>query len=307
MYKKNTRQFRKNNLIIDYPVKIHWTYNCTCQRISQILIEEAIDNRNEINCVLEKMCASNRFCRFLCIADKVTLLNSLYYPFMESRINLINYFKKYEWSPDQSTIIRRIVQTINSICFCNNNLVTNKLTSNAGFVIIGNRNQMEKISHCFNKYTKKTAFSTAYYIKLNSLGNIDNRDMDHTLERFTRSPEYLLLKQNDYLYTLIGLQLPVHLKKWKGIYGFPFGKREWYNDIFESSFDCAKRELYEEFNIQFSQSLWKYNTNLGLPQYIYTSGFILYILYLSNNTLIGYHSQSDTIYLDKSIRTSNNY
>lgn len=332
---------------IDYPVRIHWTYNCTCKRILTKLTEETIDNYNEISCVLEKIWTNtkfpNRFCGFMCIKEnrnnaiKLSSLNSLFDSSMESRRNMINYFKNYQWLPCQSVVIRHITQTINSVCLCRDNLIIDKTTSNAGFVIIGNRNQMEKISHCFNKYTKKTEFSTVCYIKLDSISNIKKKNMDHTLLKFTKSSVYDQLRKNSSLYTLVGLQSEWNsddsdidfstperrslldsagspsstperrslsdsansVDESKTVYGFPFGKREWCCDVIESSFDCAKRELYEEFNIQFSLSLWKYNETINMPKHIYTPGFILYVLYLSNNTLIGYHGQSDTIYLNK--------
>jgi hypothetical protein len=299
-------------VIIDYPVKIHWIFNCKCKRVLSRLIEEIVQDNEKIICVLEKLWCDNkyeRFRKFTCIKIEISFddnrmelsfFDALFSSSMELRKNIINYFRNYQWLPTQSETIRKNSKIMNSICLCRDNLTINELTSNAGFVIIGTKNQMMKISHCFNKYVTKTEFSSAYYVKLKSITNINKRNMDHTLIKFSTSKEYILLKRNPLLYTIVGLKFSDFPKKSsRNKYGLPFGKREWCYDVVESSFDCARRELYEELNIQFSLSLWKYNENLDMPKQIYIPGFILYTLYLSNNALIGYHGESDTIYLDK--------
>ncbi len=297
---------------INYPVRIHWTVNCKCMRILTPLTENITHNHEYIICVLEKIwinkSRANRFRGFTCIkenknnTENFSSLVMLFSSTMESRRTILNYFKNYCWLPHQSIKVRQMIHDINSVCFCRDSLVINKMTCNAGFVIIGNQIQMEKISHCFNKYIKKTEFSSACYIKLDNIKNINRKEMDHTLVKFNDSTEYHKLRNNSSLYTLLGVQTCWDLESSdikKTIYGFPFGKREWCDDLIESSFDCAKRELYEEFNIQFSQSLWDHNTSLKMPKYVHMPGFILYMLYLSNDILIGYHNQSNTIYLDK--------
>lgn len=66
----------------------------------------------------------------------------------------------------------------------------------------------------------------------------------------------------------------------------------------ETSFGCAKRELYEEFNIQFSNKIWEYDMKISGPKQIHKPGLMLYFLYLPSDLTVWYHKHSDTIYLD---------
>lgn len=55
-----------------------------------------------------------------------------------------DYFLRYKWSSKKSYHIE-----ILPICFCMNNILIDKSTCNSGFTIIGSKEKLNRISHCF--------------------------------------------------------------------------------------------------------------------------------------------------------------
>ncbi|MEM3062536.1 MAG: hypothetical protein QW303_03180, partial [Nitrososphaerota archaeon] len=180
------------------------------------------------------------------------------------------------------------------ICFCRYILTSDKMHCNSGFAIIGSKKRVELISHCFNKYVIHSGeYNRLCIIKLSNIRNIKSDMMEYNLNFFVESDVTQFIGMDSYI--LVGLGMK---KNGKPFYSLSFGKREWYPDISESSFECAKRELYEEFNIQFSMELYQKSCSIGKPVYIYKPGSIVYFLYLDDETTVFYHHKSDTIYLD---------
>ena len=324
-----TSETKSSVPLVDYPVRIHATSTCCCTRIKSKFDTIKLQEGEQITHVVEKIWDDPEYkskpkhiylTQFSgIIEDKlIPILNHFFRDSDDARKFVNEYFSKYNWFPSQSIEIRKIVNKLTSICYCVNNLIVDTTTCNAGFVIIGSNNQTKYISNFFNKNVTKTEFSEMFHFKLSALQNIDGRKIGHCLQKFMHSREFHFLKKNNKYYTLTGLlsttylkgkdpthNLPVGLSPNSGCQNqgldLPFGKREWCFDLNETSFECAKRELYEEFNIQFSSSIWKYSTSNNMPAHIHYPGFMLYFLYLPTKTFINYHSGSETILIDTAI------
>ncbi len=303
---------------IDYSVKIHDISTCKCEKIKNACSHIKINSTKEIVYIIEKIWDDNKHRRkprnlFIVseknnIISKVSLLERIFEKHLVIRKMIHNYFTKYEWSQEISKEIRKIVNNMTSICFCRFELLPNEATCNAGIVIIGDNSKLTSISHCFNKYAKKTEFNSLVVAKLGNLATIPKKNQSHNLREFLDSSETSQL--SDSLHTIIGILSPVldnHINYHTNNnqkndnepqFSFSFGKREWYPNELETSFTCAKREFFEEFNIQFSQKILSYSTNIQNPQKIYRPGFMLYFLYLPTDSSVIYYKDSDTIYLD---------
>ncbi len=301
--KKDVYVYKKsaNYSKINYPVRIHDISNCKCTQISKRIKYLKCDNKN-VAYVIEKMWNDEKYkiypryvfifidCKFDHSPDDI--LKYLLHDNISDRNIIMDYFREYIWSSNKSTIIRSLTKNINTICYCRDSLLINKFTSNSGFVLLGNADQINIISHTFNKYVTRTEFNKLHKISLNDLSNINTSNKNHTIDLLINSNEYQTIK-NKNLYTLVGqLSNSDDIK-----YSFSFGKREWNENKEENSFHCAKRELYEEFNIQFSNILYNKSTSMDLPKYAYQPGTILFLLYLPEDTKVNYHIPSETIYI----------
>lgn len=298
-----------NNIIthgINYPVRVHKGKFCNCKRIQKKMFLTKLKPEQKIVYIIEKIWHNDynkRFPNLILITDNTNdekntnadmILHTLFQKSLTSRNYIKKYFKKYEWSFEESITIRSLVRKMSTICFCRDDLLVDKTTCNSGFIIIGNEEQMKKISHCFNKYCQKTEYCELFIIKIANINMIDIKQMGYNLKIFLNSNELKLL--DPYLYTLVGKEnIPSDLNNIT--YSFTFGKREWFYGLEETSMECARRELYEEFNIQFSTNLW-IQSQTNHPKYIYRPGTMLYFIHLPEHTCIGYHKESDTIYLD---------
>lgn len=291
---------------INYPVKIHKAGSCTCNRIQNKISQTKIKEGQKIVYILEKKWNDSEYEQFpniIFITDNINntndnnadlMLYTLFQDSIPSRNLVKKYFNQYKWSLQTSISVRSIVNSMTTVCLCKDDLLLNKTTCNAGFIIVGSENQMKSISHCFNKYCQKTEFTKSFIIKLSNLHMVDKNQMGHTLDVFSKSKEKKLLDPS--FYTLVGEETKD--KKSDSLkYCFPFGKREWFYGKDETSFECAKRELYEELNIQFSENLWTQSQTSNQPQYIHRPGIMLFFLYLPHDTSVTYHNESDTIYL----------
>ncbi|AYV85436.1 MAG: putative divergent NUDIX hydrolase [Satyrvirus sp.] len=294
---------------IDYPIRIHYPDKCTCKRIRRRILKYNIIT-TKIICIIEKIWddeISNGSPKFICVikgsdehTDNKKVVDQIIKNMFkdtntyESRKYIMCYFKKYDWSKRKSIKIRKMVREITSICFCNDQLLVDMTTCNSGFIIIGDEHQTKCISQCFNENVTKTEFSKLFFVKIGNMFKIDRSTMGFLTQIFMDSNETKSLDKN--LYTIVGLESEENTNK--TTYSISFGKREWYEDNEETSFECAKRELYEEFNIQFSKILYHRSCKKPNPQYIHCPGIMIYFLYLDENTGISYHKKSDTIYLE---------
>lgn len=310
-YEKKSLEKIVENIFIDYPVRIHWMQNCTCKKVKSKLEILKIKPKVRIAYVLTKLWDDEKYKNlpnFIHISvnecdydDKNAklILKKLFTSSLESRNYVIEYFRKYIWSEEKSVRIRKIVNKMTSVCFCLNNLTINESTCNAGFAVIGSKSDLLLISHCFNKYVKKTEFDEMSTIKVSDLHHCQDK-MAYNLKIFYHNKSHKIIG-NDMVnfYTLLGKTSHEYLdKNEEKSYSLAFGKREWCANNLETSFECAKRELYEEFNIQFSSTIWDFSESLNLPKKIHKSGFLLYFLYLPYNLSVKYHKNSDTILLD---------
>jgi len=292
---------------IKYPVRLHVSGFCRCSRIADIKL--FVNTNENLVYVLEKIWEDNEYGHLpnlICITDEKNnnknsyakfKLESLFEETLILRRYVTEYFKNYIWSGTNSVNVRHIVRSISSVCFCRNNLLDKEM-SNAGFVIVANYNQAKMISHCFNKYCLKTETYRIIILKLANLHLLNRRKLSYPLQIIKSNNWRKNVKKSKYI--LIGLEIDRSLDdhETKHKYFLPFGKREWHADIPETSLECARRELYEEFNIQHSDSIWNYSQSKKWPQQIYHKSIMLYFLYLPENLSVRYYSASDTIYLD---------
>ncbi|XWV24765.1 putative divergent NUDIX hydrolase [Tupanvirus deep ocean] len=302
-----------NNLSINYPIRLHSASDCKCIRIKNKLLNVKLKVDEQVVFILEKLWDDGEYKHcppYVYITKKKdsnndeanTALGILFGTSLEKRRIVMKYFHDFAWSPKKSIEVRKILRDLTSICFCLNKLTINEYTCNAGFVLFGSKDQLAYISHCFNKKVTKTEFSKVFLIKLSALHTIRDK-MAYNLIVFSKSKEYEIMAENDNLYTLVGLQSELYLEKGEeATYNLPFGKREWCSDTIETSFECARRELYEEFNVQFSCALWDsskaYSASLSIPYYIHRPGFMLYLMHINDTISINYHHASETIYLE---------
>lgn len=286
---------------IQYHCRIHFG-NCRCQKIISIIHSHS--DYKPI-CVIEKLWNDDEYKQFpeyvLIVnngttkQDEEEIIKILFKKSYQSRKEVYNYFRDYDWSLEESIKIRNLMKSIKSANMCLGNLIINDQTCNAGFVIIGNRKQMKTISSCFNKYITKREFSEIAIVKIKNLNNISEENRDYSLRVLMQNPIFKTL--NNKSYVIVGKKYSTKLNNIK--YSFSFGKREWFHDTIETSFQCATRELYEEFNIQFSKE-WYFNS-IEKSSYIRSINIkdysILYFLYLDENIPIWFHTESETIYI----------
>lgn len=296
---------------VDYPVRIHSTTICCCKRVKAKLNQIKLKEGEQIAYIIEKLWDDKQYKHKPPVVyvtcpngdtekkEALFVLNLLFQCSLNGRKLINEYFKNYEWSPCKSIKVRNIVRQLKTVCYCLNNLTIDMTTCNAGFILIGSRSQMQTISHTFNQKVTKTEFSKLFYHKVSTLKSLKKNEIGYSVFRFMKSNAFDILSRDDSKYTITGLIKDTYLKqKEKPSYNFPFGKREWCLDSAETSLECARRELYEEFNIQFSLSVWSHSRSQHMHQHIYFPGFILYFLYLPQIMSIKYHITSETIYLN---------
>lgn len=283
---------------VNYPVRLHFAWNCNCSRIK--------DTVSAINfgqvwplCAIEKLWNDDAykeippFLFVVCPLGPVSNPDGIIGTYFEQscgiRKSIMAYFEKYEWSEEECIRMRQIVGRVPSICLCHNNLEAQD-SWNAGFIIVGTRSRIMGLSHAFNKYVQtKTEYSELHYERIGRLQHMPKAERGHNITLFVKSQQMKKLDPN--LYVLVGLESQ------KRRFSFPFGKREWHPDQKETSFNCAKRELYEEFNLQFSKEVYDRSCRLS-PDPITQGMSAMYFLHLDDETHVYYHAGSDTIYLD---------
>jgi hypothetical protein len=191
--------------------------------------------------------------------------------------------------------MRQMVENNNTICFCSTEMSHELQTCNAGYVILGSKDQLECIANQFNENKFGTEMTELLVVNFQELQQLDSSRLEFNIEYVLSLEKIRQMDPN--IYTMIGINAE------NNNYSFVFGKREWYpNDNIETSVICAKRELYEEFNIQFSQKLEKRSAEklnlLNLDQYIKMPIFFMTVLYLPREITIDCYQKSKTIYID---------
>ncbi|BCS83325.1 putative divergent NUDIX hydrolase [Cotonvirus japonicus] len=281
---------------IIYPIRIH-SKNCKCNSLCSR--KERLGYKNVVF-IIEKLYTDEKYKHYpnrIFICDYINdpkifdsenffccLFDNVYY----EKYFVLEYFRHYKWSPTMSKRIRHLLTNVSSICMCPSlNNTINRY--NAGIIIVGNKNQIKPISSIFNECVTKTEFSKLSSHKVNKLYDFNKKNINHTINNFILSREINTFTDK---YTLIGSENNGFDEE---NYSFSFGKREWYSGNEETSFECAKRELFEEFNIQFSESIITFNKNIKVIRGHIT---LLFIIELPPILKISYYEESDTIYLD---------
>lgn len=297
----------KNNLIestnynLPYGTRIHYIKSCQCKRIHNKLAQlvNHIPDYYVIYIIekiwkdIEYKNSPNYIC-LICRNDGN--FENIYHNSLENRKNMFNYFSKNQWLRDESIMIRSIVKNMDTVCFCRNELISNITKHNAGTIIIGDHRHLLYIKEIFNKYVTNDEILELHVFLLKNVKNIPDTEISHNLNLFLKSQEIDKLDQT--LGVLVGTEYNKYSNdKIKTKFTLSFGKREWIPNGIETSLICAKREMYEEFHIQISESIFDYSRSIDKPQIIHGNGIILYFIYLPNKIRITYHRKSETIYL----------
>ena len=297
-----------NEFNVNYPVRIHNLASCNCARITKAIVNPDgkyftnVTNLADLN-IVEKIWNDpeyNKYPKMITISgDKI---DKLFNNQNEKRKKIFSYFENYNWSESDSVEIRNCLDTITTICFCqtiNNKLFCNSAISNSGFVIVGTDKQIGKIAKCFNKNFGSTKFNKLDAMSLEKLALLADSEKDYTVNLLLDNEHFPKFISNDTTkHTLVGHK-SYNSKEVSTMYSLSFGKRQWFpNNNEESSFICAKRILFDEFNIQFSQKLYLANQSCNQLQIIENPGSILYFLHLTENISINYIAVSNVIYLD---------
>lgn len=300
---------KQNNISIIYIIEKIWNDEIYKKfpRYVYIIGKKISEDKKNIN-VIDKIWndkLQNNFSSVIYVMGKNIFKNaneiliSLFHETIPLRRIIMNYFKNYKWCEIKSKEIRSIINKINTICFCQSISKPVKYIYNSGFIIIGNKTQIDFISHFFNTYIKPKSirFDDEYIklcsLKLANIKTLEPNSMGFNLKLFAKSSE--LHQINPELYTVVGLESQFYKKNKEIKYSFSFGKREWNDEYEETQFECAVRELYEEFNIQFSPNIYTENTTQ--PNIFPLTKGIMFILYLSEKTNVKFHKNSETIYL----------
>lgn len=279
---------------INYPVRIHDIDTCKCQRIVSKIKNITVSGAR-ISKVIERITYSATEIKimFVVITTKKyksdNCLENFFKDTVQSRDTICEYFQNEKLSFKTSTEIRKIINKIPTACYCFSDLSKDRLYSNAGIFLLCNYKQARTLSHIFNKYVQKAEFNQAQFGYVENLDKLQNTT--YNLSALTKHGQFKKINQLSGLCTVIGVNT-------EGKYDLAFGKREWSTGKSEDSVCCAKRELYEELNIQFSNKIWNYSQNLDLPKYAHRTGWTVYFVYLPHDTAIKYHPESETIYLN---------
>ena len=211
------------------------------------------------------------------------------------------YFSNYKWSETSSVNVRKLLGKIPTICLggclttsSNRQKFDNK---NSGIILVGDKYQLSPISDIFNDCITKTEFVGLSVHGFDDLVNFKRSEYNHTIERVLKSG---ILSHIGNYFTLLGSENNGFNRE---RLSFSFGKREYYYGYVEDSFECAKREFFEEYNIQISPAILDHSKNLSKrdstkPARISDSESVLFFIYLPPILFVEYHKESDTIYID---------
>lgn len=298
---------------IDYSVRIHHSSLCTCKRIlndnknivpteEQILlvIERIFSHKKNLIYILgEKDNESDTESSIIKSLDNNSSLNAAFKNMEESRKKISEYFRKSIFSDKTNFDIRREIKFMKTICFCNNIITCDESTANAGIIILGSKFQMQKISSYFNKNITPNEFSELEMFEVSKIPAIKYENLSFSIQLFIKDKNFEHFNGSK-LWTITGIETN------SGKKAFSFGKREWFAKQSETPFECAKRELYEEFNIYISDLVYNRSKENKKIQQIYIPGSKLFLVYLSNRTNISFRANSDTILIDEKYRPKNN-
>jgi len=291
---------------INYPVRIHSYESCQCQRLIDKNATLSLTDDVSIVYVIEKIwddCEYKHNPKLIYVIKSKTsddandILKYLFSKQITLRKHIREYFDNYDWSETKSKIIRHKLKKMNTICFCQNNKMSNASTYNSGIIIIGDECHVTNLSNCFNKLEKKTEFANLCKIKIQDLSGIPENQREYTINMLLQDPEFFKLDQEKFTFVGKKIYSEQHLKD-QTILSFSFGKKEWYPDNNETTFVCAKRELFEEFNIQFSEKIFLHGQSINQPQFIHNQGYVFHMIHLPKDISIKYYNSCDTIYID---------
>lgn len=300
----DVNDFISRNMKINFNVKIHNMATCECRRIQNVCWYVNSKNINiNIVYVIERTWSdyNTNYPKFIYIVREESVVNNdeycvaqlrkLFAQTCHIRNDIYNYFKNYIWDNHKSKLIRKSLAVNKSIGYCFSDLKYNINKANAGLVLVGTFLQMQKIANIFNNHSRKTEFESIQSIRIGQINKCKNTSFSLQILAKLCSDKII----DNKFYTLIGYD------KFRGEHTTSFGKREWYDTDTETSLICARRELYEELNIQISDNLLKKQDEINelKEYYIPHEGIILYFVYLiKGRTKIEYYNDSDTIYLN---------
>lgn len=260
--------------------KIHHRNTCKCVKLQKIFKENP-----ETEIIICKLYHDNpqedKYPDYILIKNN-KLEEVVSFPIERKLIN--NYFSDHVGDLGN---VRRSVESISSLSYCNSLL---EEYPNAGSILLGSLELVITMSGSFNYYFKNKLpeFQELLYCKISEIKHLKTKyKLDHTVIAFLKSTYYQAIIGLDELYTILGWNSKTNT------IGFSFGKREFIDSTsIEDSYQCAKRELFEEFRFNLSYDLNQLNKNKYYVQY---GCCRLYPLIIPPNTRIHFDDVSKTI------------
>ena len=279
---------------IDYHVRIHQLSSCVCKNISSLFGGEK--NRDKFTYVIEKEwnddhCKDKPKYIFVPKNNVTEYMNKLFGQYISSKKLIWKYFKKNKWSSASAEIIRFKIDNSIGMFICTNTAEPVKKFFNGGIFLIGSKNQMENISHLFNKNRcTNDEYDRLTICRVNSLPDLMHTyETSHSFSTVAKNID--MQNMTDDLYTIVGIE------SFTNKLSFSFGKREWLTKLSEDSYDCAKRELFEEFHIQLSKNIYQMNSGVIEKNCISKNNTNIFMIWLSQDSQPVYYRQSKTIYI----------
>lgn len=279
---------------INYHTRLHEVGTCKCRNIARLFIDRDV---SLFKYVVEKEW-DDAYCKnepkyILVPKDNFAgHITSLFGENLGKKADVIKYFSTNEWSERRATEIRNKIFEARGTCMCTNTGSSNPRYFNSGMMLIGSKKQMEQISHLFNNFRcENNEYEKLSICKVTALPQLLGRC--DTAFNFNIVAEKMEMNESlDSYYTLVGIE------SFTNRLSFSFGKREWTLNYVETSYNCAKRELFEEFHIQLSKNIYEFNKEFAEKNCLRKNNTNIFITWLPENVTIVYNSNSKTIYVD---------
>lgn len=289
---------------VKFPSRIHEFPTCKCNRLQNLF-------KSELKLVLEKLYDDPKYSEFpnkvLIKSKTMEAANQSLKLLLEKqdsmRDDVQNFFSSDIDDNSQLSKIRNQLSEIYSTCFCYDHVKSSIDKHNAGMIILGNEKQIKSIVHTYNSYVKNDGsyreYSELYAVKIGNLERFVLNKKGHTIDFLLRKIKSRNVVLDRELWTIIGLENQIRYGNQNALYSFAFGKREYRSDCEESPYVCARRELFEEFNIFIPKKILNESSKLPLRQYIQEPGMTIFFVHLNNTCTNYFHPESNTICLNK--------
>lgn len=279
---------------VNYHVRIHDLTECMCKNVVRLFNKKNINN---FSYAIEKEwnddhCKNQP--RFILVPknDTQNYMKQLFGENIRKKKSIMKYFRTNKWADNIACAIRTSIKNSIGMFMCTNTVRADPKMFNSGIILIGSKKQMEIISHMFNKNIGiNDEYDKLTICRVNSLPEL-LKTHETSFNFRTAVKKIDMQYMTDDLYTLVGIE------SFTNKLSFSFGKREWSSTIPETSYDCAKRELFEEFHIQLSEKIYDLNSELVDVNCLRSDNINIFVTWLATDSVIRYYPRSKTIYID---------